>query len=383
MIFNFSQIIKIIFFSKFNFLFPKKNKILIYDSHSSIFAKIIFKNMNFEVMHTRLEEINLSVFIISIIKYGLNNLSFNYRKTYLSFVNPKIVFSSVDTNIGFYLLKEKLKKYIFISVQNGMRLKKHYLDLQKQNKKIGKKLKMDYIFTLGEVDKNELIKVFDAKIVAIGNIFCNSFKINKNEKKEKTVIYIQQASLPLKKNPKNFAQAHQKDIFYQEIHLIKLAYAFCKKNKLKFVIFIKRPNTKNIITNATKLQDLNFKNFSANKKIGYKTLDKSKLVITSFSSLGFESISRGNKTVILPPKKALVLNKKWFPLIKMRNKKINNQKFFLFGKINQIRFDKHVKSIISSSPQNWNMIRSEVSKSVMKYNAKNQKISKIINEILN
>lgn len=67
----------------------------------------------------------------------------------------------------------------------------------------------------------------------------------------------------------------------------------------------------------------------------------------------------------------------------MRNKKINNQKFFLFGKINQIRFDKHVKSIISSSPQNWNMIRSEVSKSVMKYNAKNQKISKIINEILN
>ena len=92
MIFNFSQIIKIIFFSKFNFLFPKKNKILIYDSHSSIFAKIIFKNMNFEVMHTRLEEINLSVFIISIIKYGLNNLSFNYRKTYLSFVNPKIVF---------------------------------------------------------------------------------------------------------------------------------------------------------------------------------------------------------------------------------------------------------------------------------------------------
>ena len=375
----FNQLFKLIFVSKFRFFLPKKNKVVIYDAHSIAFAKLIFKK--FELIHTRLEEINISVLLISIFKYGFNNLSFNYRKTYLDFINPKIVFTSIDTNFGFYSLKEKLNKYTFISVQNGMRLKKHYKEFQLNKKKIGQKIITDYIFTLGEIDKIQLKKVFNARIEVIGNIFSNSINIKRKKKKE-TIVYIQQASLPLKKNPKNFAEAHQKDILDQEIHLINFTYNYCKKNKYKFIIFIKRQNTKNLLKKVTNLNDLNFKSFSFNKEIGYKILDNSKLVITPFSTLGFESVARGNKTVILPPKRALNLNDSWFPSISENYSKSKLKKYFLFGKLSEKQFNNHIKRIISMPTATWKKTALKISKNVLFYDAKNKKLREIINKVL-
>ena len=374
-----NQLLRIIFVSKFRFFLPKKNKVVIYDAHSIAFAKLIFKK--FELIHTRLEEINISVLLISIFKYGFNNLSFNYRKAYLDFINPKIVFTSIDTNFGFYSLKEKLKKYTFISVQNGMRLKKHYKEFQLNKKKIGKKIITDYIFTLGEIDKIQLKKVFNARIEVVGNIFSNSIHV-KREKEKKTIVYIQQASLPLKKNPMNFAEAHQKDILDQEIHLINFTYDYCKKNKYKFIIFIKRQNTKSLLKKVTKLNDLNFKSFSLNKEIGYKILDNSKLVITPFSTLGFESIARGNKTVILPPKKALNLNDTWFPSVSEIYSKDKLKEYFLFGKLSEKQFNNHIKRIISMPTATWKKTALKISKNVLFYDAKNKKLKEIINKVL-
>lgn len=377
---NFNFIFQLFFKTKFRFRFPKKNNVVIYDAHSVPFAKIIFKK--FGLLHTRFEEINITILIICIFKNNFKNLSFNYRETYLRFVDPKIIFTSIDTNFGFYLLGQKLRNYTFISVQNGLRLKNYYDELNIIKSKLGKKIKTDYIFVLGENDKKRLNKFFDARLIVTGNIFNNDIQV-KNKKKKKIIVYIQQASLPVKQDPKNVAEIQQKYILDQEIHLIKMIYNYCDKNKFKFIIFIKRPWTKNIIENLTNLRGLNFECFSNNKRKGYNILDNSYIVITPFSSLGYESLARGNRTIFFPPKIALDLNKEWFPAVSFKHNKEKLRKFFLFGKLSENEFNNYLTSVNSLSFKSWNKISLSISKKVMYYSAKNKKINKVVKQLLN
>lgn len=183
---TFNLIIKLFFQTKFRFLFPKKNNVVVYDAHSVPFAKIVFKK--FELLHTRFEEINITILILCILKNNFKNLSFNYREAYLRLVDPRIIFTSIDTNFGFYLLGQKLRNYTFISVQNGLRSKDYFNELNIIKNKLGKKIKTDYIFVLGENDKKRLNKFFDARIRVIGNLFNNNIQV-KNKKKENNSIY--------------------------------------------------------------------------------------------------------------------------------------------------------------------------------------------------
>ena len=131
---NFKKFFKI----KYSLLKPKKKEILIYDYQSWDFAKILFQREKYDFLYVRYEIINLYVLTSSILKNGLKNLSYNYKKTYIEYVSPKIIFSSIDNDIGFFLLRQKISKYSFILVQNGMRdnfcvsVFKNYLKLKKK-----------------------------------------------------------------------------------------------------------------------------------------------------------------------------------------------------------------------------------------------------------
>ena len=61
---------------KLNFFKPKNKKILIYDEYSLKFSKVIFKKKNYEILKTRLEEINVYIFLITLFKRGLVNFFF-------------------------------------------------------------------------------------------------------------------------------------------------------------------------------------------------------------------------------------------------------------------------------------------------------------------
>lgn len=162
-----------------------------------------------------------------------------------------------------------------------------------------------------------------------------------------------------------------------------MIYNYCHKNRFKFIIFIKRPWTKNIIENLTNLEGLNFKCFSNNKRNGYNILDNSYIVITPFSSLGYESLARGNKTIFFPPKIALDLNKEWFPAVYFKQNRGKLKNFFQFGKLSKNEFYKYLNCVTSLSFKSWRKVSFSISKKVMLYNAKNKEINKLISELLN
>ena len=92
------------FFKIFNislFYKPVKSKILIYDFYSLRFAKKLFKNKKFSVFHTRYDGLSLYILFLTIIKNGFNNFFANYKKNYFFYVQPKIIYTSIDNNPGF------------------------------------------------------------------------------------------------------------------------------------------------------------------------------------------------------------------------------------------------------------------------------------------
>ena len=137
---------------------PKQNKILVYDSVSEKFANILFSKNSYSFYDVRFESINIYVLLKTFFNSGLSNLRTNYKLNYFRFVNPKIIYTSIDNNIGFYRLKKIFPKAYYISDQNGIRDNKFFLDCKKFLKKGTEKLVSDIFFCFGNNDKKKYIK---------------------------------------------------------------------------------------------------------------------------------------------------------------------------------------------------------------------------------
>ena len=108
--------------AKWIFKKPNKKKILIYDSVSFLngFAKTLFSEKNCEILDNRHKIINIYVFFVTLLTSGIKNFKNNYKKIFLKFVSPKIVYTSIDNNPSFFKLKDIYDKPIYISDQNGV-----------------------------------------------------------------------------------------------------------------------------------------------------------------------------------------------------------------------------------------------------------------------
>ena len=106
---------------KWRFTLPKKNKILIYDESNSDLLVRFFKKEDCEILHTRFEEINILVLLISILKFDKNKLLRKYVYQYIHYVEPRLIITFIDNKISYYKLKEKFKNIKIISIQNGLR----------------------------------------------------------------------------------------------------------------------------------------------------------------------------------------------------------------------------------------------------------------------
>ena len=188
------KFLKFIFNFKINFLKPIKCKILIYDRQSYQFAEHLFKNKKFHVYDVRFESINIFILLKTLSKinfFYFKDFKDKYKKQYFESVSPKIIYTAIDNNPGFYKLKYLYKKAIYVSDQNGMRDNFFYNYCLKYNKKNKlKPLICDYFFVFGNNYARKMIKVIKAKIIISGNNLNNSFKIEKKKKRKKNILFV-------------------------------------------------------------------------------------------------------------------------------------------------------------------------------------------------
>ena len=108
-----------IFNKSISFKIPRKSSVILYGKSSKVLKKTLNEKYTSKICIDR-NEINLFIFILTLLNGRISFL--NYVKTFIKFVDPKIIITFVDTDIDFYKLKFFYPNKFFISVQNGHRI---------------------------------------------------------------------------------------------------------------------------------------------------------------------------------------------------------------------------------------------------------------------
>lgn len=268
-------------------MFLKKSDILLYDGEGNHYKKLskTLKSVNFSTLYIRGEELNFYILFKTIFFYGFKNLKKNYKYQLIKSVNPKIIITFIDTNIGFFNLKYDFPKIVFIAIQSGIK-GKEILDNYKNKK--NKKPIVDYYFVYSKFYKEELKKNISAKFIIIGSFNANLVKIKHTNNKK--LIFIS-------KQAKNIIQPVPK----QEYEILKILGNFSKINNIKLDIVLKHKEIKTPYQNFLTNNKIFFSNIKSSSVLNssYKFCRNYNLIINSGSTLGYEMLSLKKKVFFI------------------------------------------------------------------------------------
>ena len=281
---------------------PKKSEYLIFDKNCENVIKEFLKKKETTILTTRFEDFYLSFLLKIFLKFKFKNVYLEYQKSLIQYINPKLIITFTDNNVVFYKLKKYFPYIKFISVQNGNRFGLgDFLDSRRKFNNLKKlKLKSDFYIVQDEFSKKFLSQVFNSKFIVLGSLKNNLIKLKK-QKKNKRILFISQW-----RDTERFLiqdQIYPKDKFYEaENILLKKVVNYCNLKNITLDIKLATAHRKEKNFFKKKLRH-NIKSFNlidyseTNYRKNYSFLDRYTLVTTVDSTLGFECMMRGIKTV--------------------------------------------------------------------------------------
>ena len=375
--------LKLIFFSKKIFLPPNKSDILIYDINSLHLIQKYFIKFTNETLAVRAEELNMFI----LLKY-LKNIfkkDHNYKDEFINFVQPKIIISSIDNDIGIYKIKKKHKEIKIIVIQNGWRDCTDIFYILKKYRYVNK-LSADYILTFADIISKEYRKYIQANYLSIGSIKSNEIEITPDYNSN-TISYISQWG----------SKAFCEDFVSKTVVNFLKKYALSRNKNFKIIL---RNNFNDKLIN----REINYFSSILGYRIKegkdfdrvnqYVSCDKSDIVVGVDSSLCYESLGRGNKTAIFSIRDEVLrqngyhnygLSKKdygfpggfsfgWPRIYK-------DSGFFWTNKLDETIFTKILDDLFSINISRWKQIISENNIiELMPYDYKNIKLKKFLED---
>lgn len=231
-----------------------------------------------------------------------------YIETLVKFTNPKLILTFIDNDLFLWNLKKIFPKIKFCIIQNGYRsVHNDIFGLLK--KKITKKYKVDNIFVFNNSIIKQYSKYLDSKYFVIGSFRSNNNPL-KNYKIKKNYIVFVSEYVQINMLNKNY---NYENYFSNEKKILILLKKFCLNNRLKLKILCRNKSQKNFKTDERKFFEkiLNKNNnveyiYSKSLDQHYEIIDKAKFTVFIASSVGYESLSRGNKIAALCVKNEVV-----------------------------------------------------------------------------
>ncbi len=381
-VYNFLTLIK----SKWYFNKPIKSEYIIYDSIAKDTIKKCFQNKKFFILSSRFEEFYLFFLFKNLFSLKFKNIYLNYHISLIKFINPKYIITFIDNNISFYNLKKYFPSIKFICIQNGNRLslgnfgdnKKQVTDL------IKKKFSVDTYFVQDNFSKSFLSRYIKSNYHVIGSFKNNMVKLQKANK-NKDILYISQW-----RNTKSVfinGKYYPYKIWNKtEIDLLKKLINYSKERKifLNIKLTSKDKNEIKFYNSLLKnsLKAFKYIKYSENLKKNYSILDKYNLVVTVDSTLGFESMMRGIKTVFYSTRyEDLKISKKITPnyignFLKNKN---NKNGFYIDLPVSNEVFYEFMDANFKSSYNNWYKRNYKNINNFLFFDYGNKKLKKILN----
>jgi len=368
-----------LFYCKFIYKKPKKKKIFIFDTALlNIFLKYFHKK-NIELYNNRiLENPSINLFIILEMFKSLDLTINNYKKILLNYVKPDLIITLNDNYESFYKIKNFYKKGIVVSVQSSWK-NNSKLDIFNNIKKKTLQLQCDYIFCYNKYSAEMFKKIIDCKTINIGSFKSNSFLPDK--KKLYDYMLISQFRNTDDKVAYNDNANFYDWRFNEQKFLKNLSDYFYYKKKKLYILgsrTLEAEEEKNFFRKIFYKNNWEFIPQSKNRKT-YNIIDQSKVVICVDSTLGYESISRGNKTAFFSVRnfKNNNLNNCSF----CWPKKISKKGFFWTNSYSLKEINRIILNIENVSKKNWNKIYIKNMKDIIIYDKNNKNFTKIMKKI--
>lgn len=278
---------------------PKQSNVLIYDACNQDLLEKYLHPWKPEVLHVRGESFNLPVFFASLFKGGREPNA--YVDCFIKRVQPLLIVTFIDNSLRFLALRQRHPEIKTLFIQNGLR--GYYCDifelLDKMDVSHRNMLKVDYMLVFGSVIGAEYARYVTGTVVPIGSIKNNL--IPKTQSLQRDVIAFA--------SQWHIDGFYMGDIFYTqkkffvqvERPIVKCLSSYAK-NKNKRLVIIPRNNR---YSDLRAQEEAYFHHLLGEECIflepqglypSYQALDSAGVVVTVDSSLGYESIARGNKT---------------------------------------------------------------------------------------
>lgn len=215
-------------------------------------------------------------------------------------LQPRLVVTMIDTTPTFYRIKDLVPNVTTLAIQNGKRAYEFVSDLARQDGS----LSADLVLTFGEIDRDVYGSRIRSPIVPIGSIRNNSIP-RRPVFDSKTVALIStlrskvdlNAAVPGYQGPTNVTY---REIFDRRLMLARYVADFCSDVGLELVVLGKDIDSDAEAHRYEKVLGPEGSGWRfvmrTDQLSNYRELDRSRIVVTSSSTLGYEALARGVRT---------------------------------------------------------------------------------------
>lgn len=371
--------------SKILFSLPIKTDILIFDLFDSNLKKKLFSKFSVSYLLIRGEEINFFILIKSL--FSSYNLKKAYIHNFIDFVQPKVIITMVDNNYLFYEISKKHKGIKTIFLQNGWR--SYYSDIfeffDTNNQSNTTNFFVDYMYVFGSEIGKKYNRYIDGSIINYGSLR-NNFHIKTNKPNNNTLLFISQFidnSITIKGR----RISHEEFIEKLDSKIVNSLVKFSSINSKDFFVVLRQNKT----NKKSYKREINFYKtispkikFLENNNRGscYNSIDKGGVIVSIDSTLGYESLGRKNKTLILSGIRGKHLDLKglnfgW-------PGKYPKEGFFWLDYYNEIKIFEKINYLFNISQSQWELTLKDFdySRLIMNFDKNNLNFINKINYLL-
>ena len=339
---------------------PKKAEVLIYDECGSEYFVPYLTKYHVTTMAMRGENINLPCLLRAMLKleFWKRNPLKAYAKAYIHAVSPKVVITFIDNNTSFYEISKSFPNIKTILVQNGDR--DNWLDTST----VKYKYHIDYMLVFGSCIGTYYGTHITGEVLPIGSLKNNAVS-NLNGVAGDGVLFISQWYEPEGGKAYHFEHdgtpVYSHQFFTAEVIALKFLDRWCVENNKQLKICGRQKNKdgheKEFYADCLKECVWEYVPHMDNYN-SYKLTDAAEIVVTIDSTLGYESICRGNKTAAFTCRGSSILSPKaWWPFGGPSDRPNNGP--FWTNYQDEIQFQRVMDYLNTVSDEDWKQTRQE------------------------
>jgi len=280
---------------------PRHSDVLIYDACKiNVFLPFV-QHWNPEILHVRGEQFNMWILAVSFFRRGERFDA--YLDCYIECVKPRLIVTFIDNSLSFMKISRRHLNIKTLFIQNGWR--GYHADvferLDQMDSESLSKLFVDHMLTFGMVSGANYSKYIFGSVTPIGSVKNNSLPC-KQTTIPGVIAFVSQwhrGDIHIKDNLYN----HEKYSGQVDRLIIQCLSSYANKNKKKLMIIprISELTESRILEKAHFDEMLGYDaQYLEPEGIysSYQACDIAEVVVGIDTTLGYESIARGNKTAI-------------------------------------------------------------------------------------